>query len=125
MSANTVTMETFRESEVLWLGPVDNPLAGLSRELHGGADHQQDPQYHFELSEGLHGYRVRGHDTLLLIICSLLQPPGILFLFESLHARGSSTVPTIPTLDSLKAFMVTPFADMLRAEITLACSHYR
>ena len=29
------------------------------------------------------------------------------------------------TLDSLKAFMVAPFADMRREEMTLACSRYR
>ena len=32
------------------LGPVDDPLVGfkkMSRELHGGADHQQDPNNTF------------------------------------------------------------------------------
>ena len=45
MYANGATIEAYRESEVLSLGPGDNPLAGfkkkiLSTELHGGADHQ-------------------------------------------------------------------------------------
>ena len=117
-----------------------------------GADHQQDPNNTFDSlkasmslnpaaieafreSEVLWWFLLRTlsqFPTLLLMICSPLQPPGMLFCKSE---RGSSTVhySTVQctvkynhhnTLDFLEAFMVAPFSDMPMKETTLASSRY-
>ena len=61
MSMNQVTIEAFRESKVLrWVLLRIFFSLKKNQRFQRRADHQQDPP-HFELSEGLHGERVRSH----------------------------------------------------------------
>ena len=64
----------------------------------------------------------REETTLLLMNRSPLQPSRLSFCFKACERIIKRTQQS--TSDSLKAYMVTPVANMPREEITLAWSHY-